>query len=115
MKIVALDGSAWAAPLDFYDALLRGLGAPKWHGLNINALVDSMIYHDEINKIAPPFRVTITGLSSASAKAQEELRDAIDALVSHGARCRIGSDGTATVEIVYPLSTGSLQQPHSRP
>lgn len=109
MKVVKLNAFRWASAQDFYAALLSGLGAPDWHGRNVNALVDSMIYGD-INALEQPFRVIVRGLDGANRKAREELRYAIDALVSEGARCRLGRDGTATIEVVWPLSKGLLEE-----
>lgn len=37
MKLIELDASGWTKPLDFYLALLPQLGAPDWHGLNLDA------------------------------------------------------------------------------
>ena len=108
MTIVELNAFRWTEPEDFYSALLAGLGAPDWHGRNINALVDSMIY-GEINAIEQPLRVIIRGLEGANRQAREELREVVDALVSEGACCRAGSDGTLIIEVLWPLSKGSLQ------
>ena len=108
MTIVELNAFRWTGSEDFYSALLAGIGAPDWHGRNINALVDSMIY-GEINAVEQPFRVIVRGLDGANRKAREELREAVDALVSEGARCRAESDGTIIIEVVWPLSKGSLQ------
>jgi hypothetical protein len=42
MRIIALDGQYWRTGADFYRALLAGLGAPKDHGRNLNAVIDSV-------------------------------------------------------------------------
>lgn len=109
MKVVELNAFRWVGAQDFYAALLPALGAPDWHGQNVNALVDSMIYGD-INAVEQPFSVIVRGLDGAKRGAREELRCAIDALVSEGARCHLGNDGTATIEVVWPLSKGFLQE-----
>jgi hypothetical protein len=72
MKIIELDASGWLSPLDFYDALLASLGAPEWHGRSIAALIDSIIVGD-INSVAPPYRVVVTGLK----RAEEDVFDAL--------------------------------------
>ena len=58
MKIIDLDAANWTTILDFYKALLPGLGAPDWHGRSIDALADSMIFGG-INAVEPPYTVRI--------------------------------------------------------
>ncbi|WP_336987699.1 barstar family protein [Altererythrobacter aquiaggeris] len=55
-----LDASVWKIPEDFYSALLPELGAPDWHGRNLDALSDSL--SGSINRLEPPFCVEIVGL-----------------------------------------------------
>jgi RNAse (barnase) inhibitor barstar len=43
VNIIELDAKEWKTVHDFYDALLAALGAPEWHGDNVNALNDSII------------------------------------------------------------------------
>jgi RNAse (barnase) inhibitor barstar len=80
VQCVDLDASAWTSALDFYEALLTTLGAPRWHGRNINALVDSMVFGG-INEIMPPYVVVIRGLDAAPAEVREEIEAARDALI----------------------------------
>ena len=35
------------------------IGAPNWHGDDINALLDSMIWHRDINELQPPYRIVL--------------------------------------------------------
>ena len=44
MRRIELDAKSWMKILDFYQDLLKALGAPEWHGRNLNALIDSMIW-----------------------------------------------------------------------
>lgn len=60
MQTIDLDASKWKTYGDFYDALLPAIGAPKWHGQNLNALVDSMIWGG-INAVEPPYTIKISG------------------------------------------------------
>ena len=76
MNIIELDASYCKTIAEFYRALLNQLGAPEWHGRNVNALVDSMVYGD-INRVDPPLTVIITKLHSAGIEVQAELRVAI--------------------------------------
>lgn len=72
MKVIALDGSAWRSPEDFYSALLPQLGAPDWHGHNLDALDDSL-GGGGINSLEPPFRVEVAGAQSLSETMQHFL------------------------------------------
>jgi len=71
-KLVQIDASHWKNVLDFYDALLAALGAPHWHGRNINALIDSMVYGN-INAIEAPYKIQVTGTAHIPAEVQQEL------------------------------------------
>jgi RNAse (barnase) inhibitor barstar len=59
---ICLDGASWRTSDDFYEAYLMAVGAPRWHGRNLDAVWDSLMGAD-INELNPPFRVRITGLS----------------------------------------------------
>ena len=72
MNLVQLDASHWKTGLDFHEALLAALGAPSWHGRNINALIDSMIYGG-INTIGPPLTIRVTGTANLPDDAKNEL------------------------------------------
>jgi RNAse (barnase) inhibitor barstar len=58
MKIIRLNASKWSSTDDFYDALLKELGSPGWHGHNLDALWDS-IAGGSINQVEPPFSVIV--------------------------------------------------------
>jgi RNAse (barnase) inhibitor barstar len=62
MKVISLHASGWRSPGDFYSALLPELGAPAWHGRNLNALQDSL--YGGINSVEPPLRVEVEGAES---------------------------------------------------
>jgi RNAse (barnase) inhibitor barstar len=72
MKEIALDASAWQDRDDFYDALLPALGAPGWHGRNLDALNDS-ISSDDISAMRLPFRIKIANAASVPPGLQEYL------------------------------------------
>ena len=63
MQEIVLSGALWTTPDDFYKALLPSLGAPDWHGHNLDALWDSILGND-INGIKPPFRIQIDGIDA---------------------------------------------------
>lgn len=58
---IVLPGAHWTTLEDFYRDLLLSLGAPDWHGHNLDALWDS-ITRGGINQVNPPFRVRVTGV-----------------------------------------------------
>jgi RNAse (barnase) inhibitor barstar len=66
MKVIRLDASRWRTPNDFYSALLPELGAPGWHGRNLDALYDSL--SGGINEVEPPFAVEIEPVAAVSSK-----------------------------------------------
>ncbi|HEY3237552.1 MAG TPA: barstar family protein [Polyangiaceae bacterium] len=69
MLTIRLKGESWTSQEDFYAALLPALGAPAWHGHNLDALNDSIV-GGGINTVNPPFAISITGLQSMGAEAR---------------------------------------------
>jgi len=69
---IELDGKAWRFPEDFYIAYLAAVGAPEWHGQNLDAIWDSPAGGD-INQRNPPFRVRIVGVEQMGPKARHTL------------------------------------------
>ncbi|HYM31117.1 MAG TPA: barstar family protein, partial [Candidatus Cybelea sp.] len=69
MKIIDMDGSAWNSVADFYDVILPALGAPKWHGRNLDALNDSISGND-INEVRLPYTIRIRGAANMNATAR---------------------------------------------
>jgi RNAse (barnase) inhibitor barstar len=64
MRTIRLDAHGWSSPADFYAALLPKLGAPDWHGRNLDALYDGLC--GGINAVEPPFAVEIAGTAELS-------------------------------------------------
>ena len=58
MKQIIIDASKWTDRHDFYFGVLVALGAPEWHGDNLDALYDSIVT-DNINAVAAPYVVRI--------------------------------------------------------
>jgi hypothetical protein len=58
MRTIRVDAGHWKTDLDIYKGILPAIGAPKFHGENINALTDSIIYGG-INAARPPYRFCI--------------------------------------------------------
>jgi len=72
MRVIELDARNWRTELDFYNALLAALGAPEWHGRNLNALTDSMIYGG-INAVEPPYSIRIRGTQKLAKNVRDQL------------------------------------------
>jgi|ERR1700675_2908780 RNAse (barnase) inhibitor barstar len=58
MKEVFMDGRNWKNQDDVYDSFFQAVGAPSWHGRNLNALNDS-IGTGKINRIEAPYCLVI--------------------------------------------------------
>lgn len=58
MRELILNGAGWATEDDVYDAFFRAVGAPEWHGRNLDALADS-IQSGSINQVEVPYRLVI--------------------------------------------------------
>lgn len=80
MRRIDLDAAKWSNVLDFYDALLGALGAPDWHGRGIDALVDTMIWSDEINAVKPPYAVIISNMAALLPDVRAEIEGVSRAL-----------------------------------
>jgi len=70
MKVIHVDGAAWKTKDDFFAAFLSAVGAPDWHGHNLNALNDS-IGAGGINEINPPFLIKIRGSTGMKPEAKQ--------------------------------------------
>jgi Barstar (barnase inhibitor) len=79
MRTIVLDASKWKSVPDFYGALLSAVGAPGWHGRNVNAVVDSMIWGG-INTLEPPYTVKVVGTSALPIVVLEQVELARTAL-----------------------------------
>jgi RNAse (barnase) inhibitor barstar len=88
MKLIPLDASSWNGPDDFYEALLPELGAPDWHGRNLNALDDSL--YGGINRVEPPFRVVVAGTATLGPEMRMFLAQVVEVFAD--ARKRYGED-----------------------
>jgi RNAse (barnase) inhibitor barstar len=75
MRIIDLSATNWKSTLDFYDALLAALGAPRGHGKSVDALIDSMVWGG-MNKVEPPYTIRIFD----TARLPTDARDHIEAL-----------------------------------
>jgi hypothetical protein len=58
-----LDAAGWQNANDVYDGFFHAVGAPSWHGRNLNALNDS-IATGNINRTDVPYRIIIRNAAS---------------------------------------------------
>jgi RNAse (barnase) inhibitor barstar len=72
MRIIELDAAKWKTVIDFYNALLPALGAPKWHGESVDALIDSAIW-GRINAIDPPYTIRIVRTQNLSKNVRDHI------------------------------------------
>jgi RNAse (barnase) inhibitor barstar len=101
MRMIELDGREWRTVEDFYRALLAALGAPSWHGGNVNALVDSMIWGG-INAVEPPYTVRILNARQLPQDIREEIDLAAHDIAEHRAEFQVrkGYDVNVRIEIM---------------
>jgi hypothetical protein len=59
---------------------LSAVGAPDWHGRNINAVVDSMVVVD-INAVEPPYTVTVINIAQIPEPIKAEVTRIADAIL----------------------------------
>ena len=84
MEEIELDGADWSAADDFYTAYFAAVGAPEWHGRNLDALWDSLT-GGGINQRNPPFRICISQTARMPCDAREIL-SRFEALVQEAER-----------------------------
>jgi RNAse (barnase) inhibitor barstar len=77
MKELVLNGAKWTTQDDFYDAFFRAVGAPEWHGRNLDALYDS-IAAGSINEVEVPYRLVIANYSEIGDDAKKLTDDFVN-------------------------------------
>ena len=68
--LIILAAAGWNTTDEFYTAFFDAIGAPSWHGRNLDALWDS-ITSGGINRVNPPFRIRMSGLRQTSAECRQ--------------------------------------------
>ena len=58
MKELILDASTWKTRDDVYNSFFKAVGAPEWHGRNLDALNDS-ISAGGINAVEVPYKLVV--------------------------------------------------------
>jgi RNAse (barnase) inhibitor barstar len=85
LKELPLDGTKWQSKDDVYNSFFRAVGAPDWHGRNLDALNDS-IANGSINQVEVPYRLVITSYDKIGAGAKQMADDFIDLIREIAAR-----------------------------
>jgi hypothetical protein len=98
MRIVELHADGWVTAVDFLNALGKAIGAPDWHGLGVNAFLDTMVYHDDINALKRPYTIRISGAGRAKPEVQDKIRFLVQVINEHSAPDR-GGDLEVTMRI----------------
>ncbi len=86
MRDIVMHAGRWRTADDLYDSFFSAVGAPAWHGRNLDALSDS-IGGGQINAIEVPYRIVIRGLACASTNAREiamQFEDVVRSLAREG-------------------------------
>jgi hypothetical protein len=96
MQLMELHVESMASAVDFMDALKKVIGAPDWHGDSVDAFLDSMIHHDDINALKAPSTIRIVGADKLGREAQDAIRRLARAINQHGASDR-GGDLEVTI------------------
>ena len=71
---IEMNASGWKSEEDFYVAFFHAVGAPEWHGKNLDALDDS-IGAGRINKVEVPYRLILRDSRLASPEALRFIHD----------------------------------------
>lgn len=102
---ITLDAAAWRDFRDIYAAMLPALGAPEWHGPNLDAVYDALVAGhysavavprpdpSELKACRRPLRVTVTNAEQASAAVRAYLARLVtvfdDAHAQYGVDARL--------------------------
>jgi RNAse (barnase) inhibitor barstar len=95
VRELLLDGAGWKTKDDVYDAFLSAVGAPEWHGRNLDALADS-ISGGSINRVEVPYKVVIKSYDKIAPQAKEmtdRFINLIRELSAAGCSVEIGVEG----------------------
>ena len=72
MKVLVIDVAAAAEKLDLIELLLTVMGAPQWHGRNLDALDESVAYGGN-DTVEPPYSVKFINAGNLSPDLKHEL------------------------------------------
>jgi RNAse (barnase) inhibitor barstar len=95
MRELVLNGADWATKDDVYDAFFHVVGAPEWHGRNLDALADS-IAGGQINQVEVPYRLVIKNynlIGTAAKETTDNFVNLVRELAGKGCPVEIRVDG----------------------
>lgn len=72
MDMIDIDGRKWTGADDFYSSYFAAVGAPEWHGRNLDSLWDSLTAGG-VNQRNPPLRIRVSGTMGMSTDARQIL------------------------------------------
>jgi len=99
MRVIEIDGSQWASVADFCNALCSAIGAPDWHGSSVDALIDSIVVHDDINAVKAPYTIRVSNTIKLPSKVKAEIEMLVSA-VNKAAALDQGTDLEVNIQIV---------------
>jgi len=104
MRIIELDAKNCKTQLEFFNAILLALGAPKGHGHSIDALIDSTIWKGMKNKVEPPYTIQIHNVETLPKDVRDIIELVRDVLskAREDFRIREGRDVEVALEIMSP-------------
>jgi RNAse (barnase) inhibitor barstar len=79
MILIKIDASLYKEIDTFYESLKLAIGSPDWHGKNINAFIDSIVYGG-INSVEPPYKIVISNISECPDTISSEIREDVSLL-----------------------------------
>ena len=95
MREIVLNGADWGSTNDVYEAFFRAVGAPDWHGRNLDALADS-IRGGSINQVEVPYRLVIKSYERVGPDAKpmaDRLINLVHELAAEGCPVEIRVEG----------------------
>lgn len=101
MRLIELDAQNWQSFHDYLDAMKTALGSPEWHGNNVDAFLDSMVWGG-INMVEPPYTVRIKNTTGLRIDILEEIEILKKCIEKHRAESvtRRGYDVEVNIDIV---------------
>ncbi|MHB1205695.1 MAG: barstar family protein [Rhodospirillaceae bacterium] len=102
MRIIRLDVGECETPVDFFSALAKALESPKWHGMGVDAFIDSIVGGD-INAVEPPYEIQVLNL----ARTPQAVRDKIEKLQTHVKEARADNLRREGVDVEVSLEIDS--------
>jgi RNAse (barnase) inhibitor barstar len=79
MRELVMDAASWKTKDDLYLSFFRAVGAPAWHGKNLDALRDS-VGAGQINRIEVPYRLVLKNYARVRPAVRADAEDFIDVI-----------------------------------